>query len=91
MRLDLFLKVSRLVLRRTLAQEMCDAGAVRINGVQSKSGKEVKQGDEITIRQRGRIIKARILSVPTNKQVPKALASSLIEMISNEPDPTAII
>jgi len=91
MRLDLFLKASRLVLRRTLAQEMCDGGAVRVNGVQAKSSKEIKTGDEIVMRQRGRIITSRVLTVPTSKQVSKAQASTLTEIISNEPDPAAVI
>ena len=46
MRLDLFLKVSRLVPRRSLAQEFCDAGVVSVNGASAKSSKEVKAGDE---------------------------------------------
>lgn len=89
MRLDLFLKVSRLILRRTIAQEICDAGAVRVNGVPAKSSKEIKAGDEIAIRFRGRIINAKVLMVPANKQVSKSLAATLIEITSNEPDPSS--
>jgi ribosomal 50S subunit-recycling heat shock protein len=89
MRLDLFLKASRLVLRRTIAQEICDAGAVRVNGSSAKSSKEIKVGDEINVRFRGRIISAKVLAVPANKQVSKTLASTLIEIISNEPDPSS--
>jgi ribosomal 50S subunit-recycling heat shock protein len=47
MRLDLFLKVSRLVLRRTLAQDLCDAGKVKINGKMQKASREVKVDAEI--------------------------------------------
>ncbi len=47
MRLDLFLKTSRLVKRRTVAQEMCVAGRVLVNGNEAKPAKEVKQGDVI--------------------------------------------
>ena len=49
MRLDLFLKASRLILRRTLAQEFCDAGRVKVNDVKAKSSREVKELDEIEI------------------------------------------
>jgi len=89
MRLDLFLKASRLVLRRTIAQEICDAGAVRVNGSSAKSSKEIKVDDEITVRFRGRIISAKVLTVPVNKQVSKSLASTLIEITGNEPDPSS--
>ena len=86
MRLDLFLKVSRLVSRRTIANEMCDAGAVRVNGATAKSSKDINTGDEITLRQRGRIITAKVLVVPTSKQVSKTAASSLVEILSNDPE-----
>ena len=86
MRLDMFLKLSRLVPRRTIAQEICDAGAVRINGSQAKSSKEIKVDDQITLRFRGRIITSRVLTVPKSKQIPKNQASTLIEIVSNEPD-----
>jgi ribosomal 50S subunit-recycling heat shock protein len=55
MRLDLYLKVSRLIPRRSLAQEFCDAGLIKINGAVAKSSKEVKTGDEIEIHRRNRI------------------------------------
>jgi ribosomal 50S subunit-recycling heat shock protein len=83
MRLDLFLKVSRLVPRRSLAQEMCQAGAVRVNGARAKSAREVRAGDLIAIRQRGRLTTARVIEVPV-KQVSRAQASSLYEIIGVE-------
>ena len=86
MRLDLFLRVSRLIIRRTVAHEMCEAGAVRVNHVTAKSSREVKPGDVITMRVRGRIITARVLEVPAQKQVSKSAAASLVEIVSNEPD-----
>ena len=60
MRLDLYLKLSRLVPRRTLAQQMCEAGAVRLNGSPAKSAREVRVGDEIAIRQGGRVTTVRV-------------------------------
>lgn len=89
MRLDIFLKLSRLVPRRTIAQQMCEAGAVRLNGVAAKSAREVRPGDQIAIRQRGRITTVRILDVPA-KPPSKAQAASLFQIISVESyDPEA--
>ncbi len=50
MRIDKYLKVSRIIKRRTVANEACDAGRVSVNGKQAKAGYEVKVGDVITIR-----------------------------------------
>ncbi len=50
MRLDKFLKVSRLIKRRPLAKEMADKGRITLNGRQAKAGAIVKVGDELTIR-----------------------------------------
>ena len=83
MRLDIFLKHSRLVLRRTIAQQLCEAGAIKINGAQAKSAREVRVGDLVAIRQRGRVTTVRILEVPA-KPPSKAQASTLYEPISVE-------
>lgn len=50
MRLDKYLKVSRIIKRRTVANEACDAGRVTINGKVAKAGTEVKEGDIIEIK-----------------------------------------
>lgn len=50
MRLDKFLKVSRLIKRRTLAKEVADQGRISINGNQAKASSDVKPGDELTVR-----------------------------------------
>ncbi|MEC1012244.1 RNA-binding S4 domain-containing protein [Bacillus altitudinis] len=50
MRLDKFLKVSRLTKRRTLAKEVADQGRISINGTQAKASSDVKEGDELQIR-----------------------------------------
>jgi ribosomal 50S subunit-recycling heat shock protein len=84
MRLDLFLKSSRLILRRSLAQEFCDAGKVKINGIKAKSSREVKVGDEIEIRRSNRILRVRVLEIPATKQVSRQAASSLFEVVSEE-------
>jgi ribosome-associated heat shock protein Hsp15 len=84
MRLDLFLKSSRLILRRSLAQEFCDAGLVKINGVKAKSAREIKVNDEIEIKRSQKILTVRVLQVPTTKQVSRQAASSLFEVVSEE-------
>lgn len=63
MRLDKYLKVSRLIKRRTVANEACDAGRVMINGKQAKAGAEVKVGDEITINFGNKDVKVEVLLV----------------------------
>jgi ribosomal 50S subunit-recycling heat shock protein len=83
MRLDVFLKLSRLVPRRTLAQEMCEAGAVKLNGQRAKSAHEVRIGDLLAIRGRGRITTVRVVEVP-QKPLSKAHAPTLYERLSIE-------
>lgn len=63
MRLDKYLKVSRLIKRRTIANEACDAGRVSLNGKTAKAGSEVKPGDIIEISFGDRTVKAEILKV----------------------------
>lgn len=81
MRLDLFLKVSRLCPRRTVAQKLCDAGIVLLNGRPVKSAHEVKPEDEIVIRKANEEIVARVLTVPTSRNVSRRDANSLIEIV----------
>jgi ribosomal 50S subunit-recycling heat shock protein len=87
MRLDLFLKASRLVIRRTVAQAMCDAGAIWVNGAAAKSSRAVKTGDELKIARADRTLTVRILSVPATKQMSKQSAGELYEVISDVPNP----
>ena len=82
MRLDLFLKASRLIVRRSLAQEFCDAGMVKVNGKTAKSSKEVHVSDEIEINRTNRQIKIKVLEIPAKKQVSKAEATELYQIIS---------
>ena len=83
MRLDIFLKLSRLVPRRTLAQEMCEAGVLKVNGLRAKSAHEVRAGDLLSIRQRSRITTVRVVSVPS-RPPSKREAPSLYKTISVE-------
>lgn len=81
-RLDLFLKLSRLCPRRSIAQKLCDAGIVFLNGRAAKSAHDVKAGDEIAIRKANEHIVVRVLNVPTSRNVARRDANSLIEIVS---------
>ena len=63
MRLDKYLKVSRLIKRRTVANEACDNGRVSINGKVAKAGAEVKVGDKIEIALGTRVLAVEVLQV----------------------------
>ncbi|MBR9936430.1 RNA-binding S4 domain-containing protein [Oscillospiraceae bacterium Marseille-Q3528] len=63
MRLDKFLKVSRLIKRRTVANEACDAGRVLVNDKPAKASLNIKEGDVIEILFGTRSVKARVLNV----------------------------
>lgn len=63
MRLDKFLKVSRLIKRRTVANEACDAGRVLVNDKPAKASVKVKQGDIIEIQFGTRTIKVEVLDI----------------------------
>lgn len=79
MRLDKYLKVSRLIKRRTVANEACDAGRVLVNGRAARASYEVKVGDELEIQFGQRAVRLRVLNVADN--VGKADASALYEEI----------
>lgn len=84
MRLDLFLKISRLIVRRSLAQQFCDAGLVKINGATAKSSREVKAGDEMEIKRSNRLTKLKVLEVPDKKQISRTDAANLYEIVHEE-------
>jgi len=63
MRLDKFLKVSRLIKRRSVANEACDAGRVLLNDKPAKASAAVKEGDVLTIRLGNKEVKAQVLRV----------------------------
>ena len=63
MRLDKFLKVSRLIKRRTVAAEAADAGRVKVNGTPAKPSAKIKVGDEIEIAFGDRIVRAEVLAL----------------------------
>lgn len=63
MRLDKFLKVSRLIKRRTVANEACDAGKVLVNGKVARASYDVKEGDLLEIQLGTRAVRVRVRSV----------------------------
>ncbi|HKZ80626.1 MAG TPA: S4 domain-containing protein [Pyrinomonadaceae bacterium] len=84
MRLDLFLKASRLCPRRTVAQKLCDARLVFVNGTLAKSSHSVKAGDEVTIRRHDRITTVRVRSIPLTRQTSRKEAEDLYEVLKSD-------
>jgi len=82
MRLDLFLKSSRICPRRTIAQKLCDAGLVSLNGVPAKSAHLVKPGDEIVVNKKNKVSTFRVLEVPTKRQTSREDAQKLVDVVS---------
>ena len=79
MRLDKFLKVSRLIKRRTIANEACDAGRVTVNGCVAKASVKVKTGDIIEIQFGTKTVKAEVLDIKDTTK--KEEASSLFKYL----------
>lgn len=79
MRLDKYLKVSRIIKRRTVANDACDAGRVSVNDRKVKASYDVKIDDEITIMFGEKTLKIKVLAVKDN--VKKDEARDLYEMI----------
>ena len=66
MRLDKFLKVSRLIKRRTVANEVSDNGRISVNGNPAKAGKQLKEGDIIKIEYANRTFAVKVMRIPVN-------------------------
>lgn len=79
MRLDKYLKVSRLIKRRTVANEACDAGKVLVNDKVARASYDVKEGDVIAITMGARCLRARVVSV--QETVAKNDAALLYELL----------
>ncbi|MBQ2278767.1 MAG: RNA-binding S4 domain-containing protein [Clostridia bacterium] len=80
MRLDKFLKVSRIIKRRTVANEACDTEHVEVNGKRAKASYDVKEGDIIAVTYGERTLKIRVVDV--REHAAKADAASMYEVIS---------
>jgi len=81
LRIDKFLKVSRLIKRRSVAKEICDAGRISINGRVAKAGTIVAVGDEVTVRYGQQIVTVRVQQLPLTAT--KADAALLYEIIAS--------
>lgn len=81
MRIDKYLKVSRLIKRRTLANEVADAGRISVNGRPVKASYSVKVGDEIEIAFGQRPVRVRVVSIeaPSGKDVAREMYTVLEE------------
>lgn len=79
MRLDKYLKVSRLIKRRTVANEACDAGKVVVNGKQARASYDVKEGDVIEITLGARTVKVRVTAI--KEVVRKEDAATMYEAV----------
>ena len=82
MRLDKYLKVSRVIKRRTVANEACDLGRVQINGKVAKASAEVKEGDVLTVLLGGKQLGLRVLSV--QEHALKADAAGMYKILEGE-------
>ena len=84
LRLDKYLKVSRIIKRRTVAKEACDGKRVSINSKTAKAGTEVKEGDIIEISFKDKSIKAKVLNI--SEHVKKGEAAAMYEILEGEED-----
>lgn len=80
MRLDQFLKLSRVIKQRSVAKWACDAGRVEIAGRKATAGTRVGEGDEIAVSLRDRFLRIRVIEVPVGN-VSKERARALYEII----------
>lgn len=85
MRIDAFLKSSRIIKRRTIAKQACDTGRVTKNGRPAKAGDNVDVGDEIAVRFGERRVRFRVCALIDNAK--KDEATSMYEMLAEEEEP----
>ena len=78
MRLDKFLKVSRLIKRRTVANSVADQGRIFVNDVLAKPAKQLKIGDIIKIEQYNKTVSVKVLQIPEGN-IPAQSAADLYE------------
>ncbi|MBQ4365251.1 MAG: RNA-binding S4 domain-containing protein [Clostridia bacterium] len=79
MRLDKYLKVSRIIKRRTIANEVCDAKKVSVNGKIARASYDVKEGDVLEIQMGERLLRAKVLQV--SEYATKNDASSMYQIL----------
>lgn len=81
MRLDKYLKVARIIKRRTVANDACDASHVSVNGKPAKASYDVKEGDIIEVAFGGRTMRVRVLGIKDSTK--KADAADMYEILPN--------
>ena len=81
MRLDKYLKVARIIKRRTVANDACDASHVSVNGKPAKASYDVKEGDIIEVAFGGRTVRVRVTSIKDSTK--KADAAEMYEILPN--------
>ena len=82
MRLDKFLKVSRIIKRRTVANDACDAARVLVNGKAARASYDVKTGDILELQLGSRSVKAQVLEV--NEYATRDNATDMYKILSDE-------
>lgn len=87
MRLDKYLKVSRIIKRRTLAKEVADAGKISINGRPAKASSEVKVGDKLEINFGSRKLQVEVLATPEAIKAPDAATTYQVLSDQRQPRP----
>lgn len=83
MRIDKFLKVSRLIKRRTLAKEVASQGRITVNGNKAKAGTEIAPGDEISIRFGSKLVTVRVDEIKDTTK--KEASSTMYTVLKEEP------
>jgi len=92
MRLDLFLKLTRIIKQRTLAKQACDSGAVTVNGATVKPGVAVQQGDRLRIDLPSYFVEAEVLEVPQRGNVPRGAIERYIRILHRQTkDPSSYV
>lgn len=84
MRLDKYLKVSRIIKRRTVAKEACETGRVSINGKVAKASSDIKENDIIEIQFANRSLKAKVINIA--EHVRKEEAKDMYVILEGEED-----
>ena len=82
MRVDVFLKTARLIKRRTLAKELCEEGAIAVNGRTARAGRELDVGDELGLSLRNRRLLVSVVEIP--ERPPSAAAASRLYRVLSD-------
>ncbi|HEC80280.1 MAG: RNA-binding S4 domain-containing protein [Candidatus Coatesbacteria bacterium] len=80
--MDLFLKLSRIIKRRTLAKKLCEEGRIKVNNIVARASKNIIPGDIITIEQKNRIRTYCVISIPQKST--KITKNEIAKLLSEE-------